>query len=127
MIATTASMDVARCRAGVVLLTPAVLARPKWVLKEAIILGWRQDLEPRFSLYFALSRTRRGIIHGRWLMSATQFLPGTLADLARVDEFVTALHACLPKVQVPTPFDNLVSELKKLFLLADCGETRAAW
>jgi hypothetical protein len=45
----------ARCGAGIVLLTPAVLARPKWVLKEAIILGWRLDLEPKFSLLFAVS------------------------------------------------------------------------
>src|SRR5687768_1951168 len=43
----------ARCGAAIVLLTPAVLARPQWVLKEAIILGWRLDLDPTFHLYFA--------------------------------------------------------------------------
>ena len=45
----------ARCGAGLVLLTPSVLKRPEWVLKESIILGWRLDLELKFSLFFALS------------------------------------------------------------------------
>ena len=113
----------ARCGAGVVLLTPAVLARPQWVLKEAIILGWRLDLERQFSLFFALAPnvTREQFSSAGFelaQLSDTQFLP-VAADLAHLEDLALTLQTHLPKVPVPTPFDNFINELKKLLRAAD--------
>lgn len=113
----------ARCGAGIVLLTPAVLARPQWVLKEAIILAWRLDLERQFALFFALSPavTREQVSAAGFelaQMSETQFLP-VPADLAHLEELALSLHAQLPKVPAQTPFDNVVHEIRKLLRAAD--------
>lgn len=122
----------ARCGAGLVLLTPAVLARPEWVLKECIILGWRLDLEPTFSLFFALAP---GVTRDQFdrsgfrlaQLTETQFLPGNLADLAQVDALVDAVRARLPPVQPATPYDKLIEALKALLIMADPqGATYAA-
>ncbi|MET0209613.1 MAG: hypothetical protein ABW220_11280, partial [Burkholderiaceae bacterium] len=114
----------ARCGAGLVLLTPAVLQRPKWVLKEAIILGWRLDIElPReFKLYFVLApgTTRDDFAKVGFELaqfSATQLVPGTLADITTVDDLIAALK--LPEAQPQTPFDELIGEFKNLLRIAD--------
>jgi hypothetical protein len=116
----------ARCSAGVVLLTPAVLGRPEWVLKECIILGWRLDLDPKFSLFFALAQ---GVTREQFdqcgfrlaQLSDTQFLPGALADLAELDALVEAVRTRLPQAPSPTPYDELTRELKSLLRMADSG------
>jgi hypothetical protein len=116
----------ARCGAGLVLLTPAVLRRPEWVLKECIILGWRLDLEPKFSLFFALAP---GVTREQFdtcgfrlaQLTETQFLPGNLADLAHVDALVEALRTRLPQAPPPAPYDELARELKTLLRMADSG------
>ena len=114
----------ARCGAGVVLLTPAVLQRPKWVLKEAIILGWRLDLERDFSLHFVFAP---GVTRADFekcgfdmaQMSETQLVSGELADLTNVDSLIAKLKRSLPAVQPATPFDELIDALTKLLLKAD--------
>jgi hypothetical protein len=122
----------ARCGAGLVLLTPAVLARPEWVLKECIILGWRLDLEPTFSLFFALApgMTRDQFDRSGFRLAQlteTQFLPGNLADFDQVEALVDAVRARLPPVQPATPYDDLIQELKTLLIMADPqGATYAA-
>jgi hypothetical protein len=112
----------ARCGAGLVLLTPSVLQRPKWVLKEAIILGWRLDLERDFKLYFVLAPGVKREDVGKAgfelaQMEGTQLVAGALADLATVDDLIAALE--LPAAQPRTPFDELINEFKNLLRLAD--------
>jgi hypothetical protein len=112
----------ARCGAGLVLLTPAVLQRPKWVLKEAIILGWRLDLERDFKLYFVLAPGVKREDCGKVgfelaQMSGTQLVAGALADIATVDDLIAALK--LPAAQPQTPFGELINEFKNLLRLAD--------
>ncbi len=116
----------ARCSAAVVLLTPAVLSRPEWVLKECIILGWRLDLEPRFSLFFALAP---GVTRQQFdacgfrlaQLSETQFLHGALADITQLDALVEAVREGLPAAPTTTPYDELKEELTTLLRMADAG------
>ena len=114
----------ARCGAGLVLLTPAVLRRPEWVLKECIILGWRLDLEPKFSLFFTLAP---GVTREQFdkcgfrlaQLAETQFLPGHLADPAQVETLVEELRKRLPQAHPPSPYDEMTRELKNLLRMAD--------
>lgn len=113
----------ARCGAAVVLLTPAVLERPKWVLKEAIVLGWRFDLEADFRLLFALAP---GVEHQDFLdkgFGLAQFgepqLLKTPAALADVPALVAEVASVLPAEQPRTPFDDLADLLSRTMQVAD--------
>lgn len=113
----------ARCGAAVVLLTPAVLARPKWVLKEAIVLGWRFDLEADFRLMFALAP---GVERQDFLdqgFALAQFGEPQLlkapAALAGVAALVAEVATALPAAQPRTPYDDLAELLSQTMQLAD--------
>ena len=114
----------ARCNAGIVLLTQGVLDKPKWVLKEAIILGWRLDVEPKFPLFFALApglsrQAFDGIGFDLAQLSETQLMPKGLADPAQVDALVAALEPQLPAALAKTPYDEIVTEVGNLLKMAD--------
>jgi hypothetical protein len=114
----------ARCGAGLVLLTPAVLKRPKWVLKEAIILGWRLDLEPKFTLFFVLAPgvTRADFEKCGFDMaqlSETQLVTGELIDITKLDSLIAKLQPSLPVAQPVTPFDELIGAVTQLLRVAD--------
>lgn len=117
----------ARCGAAVVLLTPAVLARPKWVLKEAIVLGWRFDLEADFRLLFALAPglSRQDFLDqgfGLAQFGEPQLLQ-TPAALADVPALVAEVASVLPAEQPRTPFDDLAELLSSTMQVADPGGT----
>lgn len=114
----------ARCGAGIVLLTPAVLQRPKWVLKEAVILGWRLDLERTFSLFFVFAPgvTREDfekIGFDMAQLSETQLLTNLLGDATDLGPLMAKIQASLPTVQPRTPFDDLITELTRLLRISD--------
>ena len=114
----------ARCDAALVLLTPAVLAEPDWVLKEAIILGWRRDLDPKFALFYAMAPgvTREDFSAKNFdlaQVSETQFLTDDLADEAQVEALAELLLGQLPPKPPPSPLDELINAIKKMLLAAD--------
>ena len=114
----------ARCGAALVLLTPAVLQRPKWVLKESIILGWRLDLEPRFSLFFVLAP---GVTRKDFESSVStwrncrrlQLIAGEWNDITDLDSLMVKLQKFLPAAQPVTPFDELITAVTQLLRVAD--------
>jgi len=119
----------ARCDAALVLLTPAVLAQPEWVLKEAIILGWRRDLDPDFALFYAMAPgVTRDHLRAKNFdlaqVSETQFLTNDLADESRAEALTALLLAQLPPQPPPSPLDELTDEIKAQLLAADATGLR---
>lgn len=113
----------ARCTAGLVLLTQAALARPDWVLKEAIILGFRKDLETQnFGLFWALGP---GVSRQQFLdkgFALAQFGDiqrlATTADLDQAEALVDELIARLPAAPAQTPYEQLVDAVSERLLVA---------
>ena len=117
----------ARCDSGLVLLTQSVLDRPDWVLKEAIILGFRKDLEAHdFGLFWALGP---GVTRQQFLdkgFALAQFgevqLMKTPARIDDVDALVNELRQRLPPQRCRTPHDELVEALSELLQAARSPE-----
>ena len=105
----------ARCDAGLLLLTPTALERD-YVLKEATILAWRMSLDPGFRFYVArdpaivgnamLAKYRFTPVNLDRVQSITTLDPGTIATTVRNG---LARHV-LPE----SPFDKLVNQLADL-------------
>jgi len=117
----------ARCSAGLVLLTRSVLDRPEWVLKEAIILGFRKDLEEQdFGLFWALGPgvTRQQFLDKGFALAQfgdTQRMKA-LARIEDVDALVDELVQRLPPQPCRTPHDELVEALSELLQAARSPE-----
>lgn len=102
----------ARCQAGLLLLTQAVLDKPDWVLKEAIVLGFRKDTEQDgFGFFWALGPgvTRQQFLDRGFSLAQLGDVQrlATPARLDAVDALVDELIAQLPPAPAETPFARL--------------------
>lgn len=115
----------ARCDACLLLMTEAVRARPKWVLKEAIILGFRKEQEgAAFGFHWALGP---GVQRAQFIAQGFDLAQlgdvqrlATCARLEDADALVDELLAQLPAPRGQTPHDRLVAALAELLSLRRC-------
>lgn len=100
------------CRAGVVILSPGVVAKPDWVLKELTILTWRQSLDREFVLIPVLLPSVQ-----RSNFSRNDFAPLLIGDLQMAKggtaEIIAQLERRLKDVRErePTDIENLIDKI----------------
>jgi hypothetical protein len=117
-------MWMARCNSALVLITEGVLAEPRWVLKEAIILGWRRDLEgDAFKLFWALGPgvTRKRANEAGFNLAQlddTQRLATSAAE-GQHEALVNEMLPLLPAKAGVTAFDRLAGSVARLLRVAD--------
>ena len=105
----------ARCHAGLVLLTKNALTSD-WVLKEATILTWRQALDSNFRVFVALDKTN---VNANSLKEH-RYGPLSIPTIQRIDSLdpatvVDHVRKTLGTPQTPpTLFDHLVQRLTDL-------------
>jgi TIR domain-containing protein len=104
----------ARCHAGLIVLTQAALASD-WVLKEATILTWRQSLDDGFKVFIAYDTND---VTDQTL-KANRYGPLSIRSIQRIDSLDAATIAArvrqgLGPAKVRTPFERLVGKLSDL-------------
>ena len=109
----------AYAHAGLLLFTPAAMARPDWIRKEAYILTWRQSLDPKFKVFYAY---RDGVTAKE--LTATGFAPAHLHLIQALKATEPADIAAEVKMYGPpppatkTPFELLTSYLAENLALS---------
>lgn len=104
----------AYAQAGLILLTPAALARPDWVRKETYILTWRRSLDPSFKVFYVLLGVESAALE------AQGFGPAHLTLLQRVPAgdapaIASVVHQHGPRaVGASTPFEELALKLANI-------------
>jgi hypothetical protein len=109
----------AMCQAAIVVLSPGVVARAEWVLKEFTILSWRRSLDPNFVLIPILLPTvqRSNFDQGLFaplLVNELQMVSGgTAAIVARLEARLRELVEREP-TQLADLIDNIAGKLAAL-------------
>ena len=105
----------ARCHAGLILLTKDALASD-WVLKEATILTWRQSLNDRFLVFVACDK--KDVTEDA--LKQYKYGPLSLRTIERIDSLDPATIAASVRQSIGQPrpprtlFDRLAGELSDI-------------
>lgn len=107
-----------RCNAALVLLTPKVLAKSDWVVKEADFFSVFADVNPQFRLWYARAD---GVTDAQ--LDAAGFAPANIKTQQllqtpfaknRLDDLVTELCASLPTMPSVTEDEAVLDRLEDL-------------